>query len=79
MQYTNTSPSSGWGPQDTTKQADGFYVVEPGVNAELNVASYFRINLGGSYRFVTGAELQDIGNDDLSGPAATLTLKFGGF
>ena len=49
------------------------------MNAEVNVTSYMRVNLGGSYRFVSGAKLAEITNEDIDGPSASLTLKFRGF
>jgi hypothetical protein len=58
---------------------DGFFVVEPGISGELNVAKNVRVNLEGSWRFVNGVELPGVTNAGLSGPSATLTLKFGSF
>jgi hypothetical protein len=60
---------------------DAFWVLEPEVMAELNVASWFRIGLGGSYRFAFGVDEDEIGysNQDISGPSGTLMLKFGSF
>lgn len=59
--------------------SDAVFVLEPGLNAELNVASFFRINAGASYRMVTGVNLEGLKNSDLSGPSVNLTLKFGLF
>lgn len=58
---------------------DAFFVVEPSVEGELNVTKYFRIAVGGSYRFVSGVSLYGLGNDDISGPSARLMFKFGSF
>jgi hypothetical protein len=58
---------------------DEFFVFEPGANLELNIASFFRINAGVSYRFISGVNMVDLSNNDLAGPAASLTLKFGSF
>jgi hypothetical protein len=49
------------------------------VNLMLNVSKNFRIGLGGSYRFVNGVDLVGLDNDDISGPSASLTFKFGKF
>jgi len=58
---------------------DEFFVAEPEIKAELNVASFFRINVGGSYRFVSGVNIIGLKNSDLSGPSANITFKFGKF
>ncbi len=58
---------------------DVFYVIEPSLQLIVNVTRYFRIGLGGSYRYVSGVELEGISNNYLSGPSASLTFKFGIF
>jgi hypothetical protein len=57
MQFSSRSPGDeiAWGDQEPERASDAFWVVEPGVNAEVNLASYMRVNLGGSYRFFSGA------------------------
>ena len=80
MQLNDAPPSESWGKTNNSGPSDGFFVVEPGVNAELNVASYFRVALGGSYRFVTGVDkMPGLSNSSVSGPSANLTFKFGSF
>ncbi len=64
---------------DWDSPSDEFFVLEPGANLELNIVSFFRINAGVSYRFISGANLDDLSNNDLAGLAASLTLKFGVF
>jgi hypothetical protein len=66
--------NSGWVYESTL-----FLVVEPGATVDLNVAKFFRISLGASYRFVSGVELSRTANKDLSGPSANLAFKFGKF
>lgn len=72
---------------------DAGFVLEPGINIELNVTDYFRISTGVAYLFVNGIEYdpgapyQDvIGTDyshisdsDLRGISVQLTLEFGVF
>lgn len=58
---------------------DAVFVLEPAANIELNVASFFRINAGASYRMVSGVNLEGLKNSDLSGPSMNLALKFGVF
>jgi hypothetical protein len=58
---------------------DSFFIAEPGIGLELNVASFFRINAGASYRFVSGVDKNGLTNGDIGGPSAVLTFKFGKF
>lgn len=57
----------------------GFFVAEPQVNFEMNITSYLRVAIGGSYRFVSGSSTQGITDDKLSGPAAHFSIKAGRF
>ncbi len=59
--------------------SDRFYVIEPGVNMEINVYRWVRICVGATYRFITGFETEDLSSTDLSGPSGVITLKFGVF
>ncbi|MFO7445730.1 MAG: hypothetical protein R6W90_05150 [Ignavibacteriaceae bacterium] len=65
--------------EDWDYGSDTFFVFEPAVNMELNIYSFFRLNAGISYRMVSGVDFDTLENSDLSGPSATLTLKFGKF
>lgn len=59
---------------------DGFFVVEPSVNAELNLTTWMRLGAGVSYRYISGIGiLEGISNKDLSGASGQLTVKFGAF
>ncbi len=58
---------------------DAIFVAEPNVGAELNVTQWFRIALGGSYRFVSGVELAGLDNADIGGPNGWIMFKFGSF
>ena len=55
------------------------FVAEPAINLEINVAKFFRIDLGAAYRFVSGNGYQTVTGEKLSAPSASLTLKFGDF
>ncbi len=65
----------------TTNVTDGeaVFVLEPAANLELNVTTYFRLNVGASYRLVAGVDAPDIDAGDLSAPNGVLTFKFGAF
>lgn len=56
-----------------------FWVIEPGVSGELNVAKFFRLNLGVSYRFTQDINLLNTSENALKGMNYSLTLKFGRF
>ncbi len=59
---------------------DAFFVLEPSVNAELNMTSWMRLGAGVSYRYVSGIGMLDgITNADLKGFSGQMTLKFGAF
>ena len=51
----------------------------PTVRAMLNVTSFFRIGIGGGYRLVSGVDLDDLKDSEISGPSAEIVLKFGKF
>jgi hypothetical protein len=58
---------------------DSFFVLEPVVNAELNVVRFMRLNAGLGYRWVSGVSRFGYSNADIGGVSGTLTLKFGKF
>lgn len=60
-------------------KTNSFFVLEPSVQANLNVTHFFRIAAGVSYRYVSGLTSVVSTNADLSGPSANLTFKFGKF
>jgi hypothetical protein len=58
---------------------DGVFVIEPGLDAELNIHKNFRIGLGVNYRMVSNVDYADLTDSDLSGFSAQITFKFGAF
>ena len=64
---------------DVNYEEDAFFVVEPGVDAVLNIHKYFRIAAGASYRYTSGVGYEDLTNSDLSGVTGQVLLKFGVF
>lgn len=60
-------------------ESSAFFLVEPGVNLELNMVKFFRLNIGASYRFVSGTNMVRLNNSDLSDFTFNLALKFGMF
>lgn len=64
---------------DWSSPNDAFFVFEPSFNVEVNIISFMRVNAGVSYRFISGANFDDLRNSDLAGPSVMLTFKFGKF
>lgn len=75
INYTEGERSGPVHPYDE----DGFFVAEPCVELMLNVATFFRIGVGVSYRYVNGIDLEGLSDSDISGLSATVTFKFGKF
>ncbi len=55
------------------------FVVEPGVNVELNLTKYFRLHAGASYRYFYGTDLLYVKDEDLSDLTFNFGVKFGFF
>ncbi len=76
---------------DSSYGDDYFFVIEPGIQAELNVHKYVRFHLGAGYRIVNGIDYQvttglagatnnlDLGNNDISGFTISAGLEIGLF
>ncbi|MDZ7773130.1 MAG: hypothetical protein U5K31_10410 [Balneolaceae bacterium] len=56
-----------------------YFLLEPAANLELNVASFFRIAAGVSYRLTSGIDKAGFDDGHFSGLTGKLTLKFGAF
>ncbi|MDA3953905.1 MAG: outer membrane beta-barrel protein [Bacteroidales bacterium] len=54
-------------------------VVEPGVNIEVNLFKILRVDLGASYRLVSGTDLVNLTDEHLTDLSFNATLKFGIF
>jgi hypothetical protein len=59
--------------------SDAFFVVEPGIEIEVNVARFMRAAFGVSYRYTSLINLPDTKKDGLRGLNFGLALKFGKF
>lgn len=58
---------------------DFFFVLEPSAEMTINITRIFRIDVGGSYRYIYGTELEGISDRGLSGATGHITFKFGKF
>ena len=80
-----TSLKLGWGrsrlrSEDEPDESDRVFVLTPEVAIEVNLTDFFKLSLGGGYRFVSGvSKLQALDNSDFSSPVGILTFRFGGF
>lgn len=64
-------------PENT--EHDIFFVIEPGVELEFNVARFFRTAASVSYRFTSDIDLYEMDEDVLKGLNFKLAFKFGKF
>ncbi|MCB2205864.1 hypothetical protein KQI65_14055 [bacterium] len=72
--------SNSWDDDEDYGPSDIFFVIEPAANVEFNMTSWFRMDIGASYRHVSGIDvLEGMKNEDLRGLSGNLTLKFGAF
>lgn len=57
------------------------FIVEPGINVELNLTKFLRFSTGVSYRYVTATKLDDVDitNEELSNLSFNASFKFGFF
>jgi len=67
-----------WGGY-TTVDWDAFFVVQPGVRAEINIVKFFRIGIGISYRYTPDLKLVNTSSNLINQFNANLSLKFGKF
>jgi hypothetical protein len=59
--------------------SDAFFVIEPGIELEINVVPFMRASFGASYRHTSLINLPDTRKDALRGLNANFSLKFGKF
>lgn len=68
-----------WGDYDYTYDDDLFFVVEPAVELEFNLARCFRLALAASYRYTSDIEMYQTDKNVLNGFNFGATFKFGKF
>lgn len=62
-----------------SNEADAFFVLETGIEVELNMVKFMRLALGGYYRYTSDLHLADTDSKVLDGFSVGLTMKFGKF
>lgn len=68
-----------WEDCHNNLDSDAFFVIEPGVRAEVNILKFMRLNAGISYRYVGDLQLINTSGDLMNNFTATVGLKFGKF
>ena len=56
-----------------------FFVLEPGLELEFNITKYFRLGAGATYRYISGLELENVVDDEVSGFNGMISFRFGRF
>jgi hypothetical protein len=84
MSYINKNETRNWDGEEwdcdnREIDKDAFFVVEPGVRAELNVFKFMRLGVGVSYRYVPDLELMNTSKSFINNLTAGASLKFGKF
>ena len=65
---------------DTWMQDEVVFVLNPGIEVELNVAKFLRVGIGANYRFALDVDKFDnYNNNDFSDLGAFISFKFGWF
>ncbi|MBC8342801.1 MAG: hypothetical protein ISR55_05310 [Bacteroidetes bacterium] len=60
-------------------ERSSFFVVEPGIDLELNLLKWIRFGVGMSYRYVYGSNLLSLTDGEMSGLSMNFSFKFGYF
>ncbi|MBN2635192.1 MAG: hypothetical protein JXR61_02900 [Prolixibacteraceae bacterium] len=70
-----------WGPSDPVRNYDYdvYFLLEPAVELEFNIARFFRTAAFASYRLTSNVQLYNIDENVLNGFNFGLTFKFGKF
>jgi hypothetical protein len=78
-EYYHYDGDGDWDYDHFTYDSQAFFVIEPGVRAEMNVFKIMRLNAGVSYRYAPNFRLMNTDKDLLNGLTGTIGLKFGKF
>ncbi|MBN2612727.1 MAG: hypothetical protein JXB00_14315 [Bacteroidales bacterium] len=74
-----SSVNDTWEEDWFVEDSEAFFVVEPGVELELNVTKFFRFSFGAYYRYTSNIQLQNSPKDMLHGFSYGVNFKFGKF
>lgn len=76
--YNSELPED-FSPYTHHDDAQAFFVLEPGIELEMNVIPLVRVGLGASYRYTSDIDLPGTAKDALQGLNAGMTIKVGRF
>jgi hypothetical protein len=62
-----------------TNDVRTYFIVEPGIEAEINAVKWIRLAIGGSYRFTQRIDLEGADDHPLDGFRLGFAIKFGKF
>lgn len=79
MEVTDQNYFQGRFDSNHFTESSAFFVVEPGIEVEINMTKFFKIGIGGSYRWIRESNLVNITDDDLSNFSGQISFKFGSF
>lgn len=71
--------SSNLADSEFTIENSIFFVIEPGIQLEFNITKHFRISTGVTYRHISGTELANVKDEDVTGVSGILSFRFGRF
>ncbi len=77
--YSDTPATGGTDIGQSILANTAFFVVEPGVELELNVVKFMRLSVGATYRYASGIDLPNTSSTAFNGLSGTFSLKFGKF
>jgi len=69
----------GGGLSGTVVEDESVFVLEPALNAEMNITKFFRLNAGAGYRFVSAVDNPGYDDSDFTALYGQVTAKFGAF
>ena len=79
IQYERYSADWDDDHEDLEHDENFFYVVEPGIQAEVNLFRWMRLSPGVSYRKAVGSDAAGMSDSKISDLSYNITLKFGKF
>lgn len=70
---------NGWDFDHEVIDYDSYFVIEPGIRAEISLLKFMRLSAGVSYRYVNELEMVNTPDDLMNNITASVGLKFGMF
>lgn len=77
--YARLPQDDDYDPFQYRDDYQAFFVVEPGIEVEVNIIKLVRLGVGASYRYTTDIDLPETPKDALRGFNAGVTVKVGRF